>query len=142
MKKKIFAMAFACLATMNLNAQIYAGGTGLPMPTRDLYDTGMMNMYLRAMAETAAQQEEYYYRYSDMALEAYKNKQWNYVVYYVNEALNTKYYTGELYYLRGYAFEQLGNLRAAKKDYKAGMKYNCPQAAQALEALKIRSKRK
>ena len=142
MKKKIFIMTLVCSAAMNLNAQIYAGDTSLPMPTIDLYDTGMMNMYLRAMAETAAQRKENYYRYSDMALEAYKNKQWNNVVYYVNEALNTKYYSGELYYLRGYAFEQLGNLRAAKKDYKTGMKHNCPQAAQALEALKVRSKRK
>lgn len=129
MKKKIIAMALACSAAMNLNAQIYTGDIGIPMPTIDLYDTGMMNMYLRAMAETAAQRKENYYRYSDMALEAYKDKQWNNVVYYVNEALNTKYYSGELYYLRGYAFEQLGNLRAAKKDYKTGMKHNCPEAA-------------
>ena len=142
MKKKIFIMTLVCSAAMNLNAQIYAGDTSLPMPTRDLYDTGMMNMYLRAMAETAAQRKENYYHYSDMALEAYKNKQWNNVVYYVNEALNTKYYSGELYYLRGYAFEQLGNLRAAKKDYKTGIKHNCPEAAHALEALKVRSKRK
>ena len=142
MKKKIFAMTLVCSVAMNLNAQIYAGDTWMPMPSRDLYDTGMMNMQLQVMAETAALRKESYYRYSDMALEAYKNKQWNYVVYYVNEALSTKYYTGELYYLRGYAFEQLGNLRAAKKDYKTGMKHNCPQAAQALEALKGRSKRK
>ena len=97
---------------------------------------------MRALAETAALRKQNYYRYSDMALEALNNKQWNYVIYYVNEALNTRYYSGTLYYIRGYANEQLNNLRAAKKDYKTAIKHNCPEASQALANLKIRMKRK
>lgn len=142
MKKKFLAMTLFCSTAMSLNAQIYAGDTWMPMPTRDLYDTGMMNAYLRALAETAARREENFHHYSDMAIKAYESKQWRDVIYYVNAALNTKYYNGHLYYIRGYAYEQLGNLRAAKKDYKTGRKYNSIAAVHALEALKTKSKRK
>ena len=142
MKKKVMTLALMCSLAMSSEAQIYAGDSWTQLPTTDMYDTNVMNMHLRALAETAALRKENYFRYSDMAIEAYRNGQWNNVVYYVNEALNTRYYSGQLYYLRGYAYEQLGNLRAAKKDYKKGVKYNCPEAAQALEALKARKKRR
>lgn len=142
MKKKIFVIMLTGMIATSGKAQVYAGDNWGQLPTMDLYDTGMINMHLRALAETAAQRKENYYRYSDMAIEAYNNKQWNYAIYYVNEALNTRYYSGLLYYIRGYAYEQNGNLRAAKKDYKRGKKYNCLEAVQALEALKARSKRK
>jgi len=56
--------------------------------------------------------------------------------------LATYYYCGGLYYMRGYAYEQLGNRRAAKKDYKLAIKNNCPEAAQALASLKARKRRK
>ena len=142
MRKKILGIVMTSLMAMDADAQVYAGDTWMQMPTRDLYDTGMMNMYLHALAETAELRKENYYRYSNMAIEAYNNEQWNYAIYYVNEALSTKYYSGQLYYIRGYAYERNGNIRAAKKDYKTGKKYNCPEAAQALEALKARSKRR
>ena len=44
--------------------------------------------------------------------------------------------------MRGYAFEQLGKLRAAKKDYKKGMKNNSQEATLALASLKARKKRR
>jgi hypothetical protein len=75
-------------------------------------------------------------------MEAFDNRDWSHVVSYVNSALATQFYCGTLYYIRGYAYEQLGNLRAAKSDYKAGKKYNCVEAAEALDALKARMKRK
>lgn len=142
MKKKIFVIMMTGMIVTSGKAQVYGGDTWVQFPTRDLYDTGMMDMYLRALAETSELRKQNYYRYSDLAIEAYNNKQWNNAIYYVNEALKTKYYSGQLYYIRGYAYEQNGNLRAAKKDYKKGKKYNCPEAAQALEALKARGKRK
>lgn len=131
-----------CSLAMNADAQVYAGDSWMQMPTADLYDDGTMNMYLRALAETEARRKENYQRYSNMALKACRNRQWNSVIYYVNMALETKYYSGQLYYIRGYAFEQNGNLRAAKKDYKKGKKYGSIEAARALEALKAKSKRR
>ena len=142
MKKKVLVIAMTCSLAMNARAQVYAGDSWMQMPTADLYDAGTMNMYLRALAETEARRKENYQRYSDMALEACRNRQWNTVIYYVNMALETKYYSGQLYYIRGYAYEQNGNLRAAKKDYKKGKKYGSIEAARALEALKVRSKRR
>ncbi len=142
MKKKVMTVAMMCLIAMNGNAQVYAGDAWLQMPTTDLYDTGMMNMYARAMAETAARREAVFEQYYDKAIEACKKKEWSEVIYLVNNALETRYYTGGIYFLRGYAYEQLGNLRAAKKDYKKGKKYNSPEAARALESLKAKSKRR
>ena len=142
MKKKVFAIAMTCSLALNADAQVYAGDSWMQMPTADLYDAGTMNMYLRALAETEARRKENYQRYNSLAFDAYKNKQWNSVIYYVNMALETKYYSGQLYYIRGYAFEQNGNMRAAKKDYKKGKKNGSIEAARALEALKARSKRR
>ena len=142
MKKIVMTVALMCTTTLGCNAQVYAYDEAVRLPTRDLYDTDVTNMYLRALAETAAARKENYLRYSDMAVEAYRNHQWNYVIYYVNEALNTRFYSGGLYYMRGYAYEQLGKLRAAKKDYKTAIKNDSQEAAQALAALKARKKRK
>ena len=142
MKKMILTMALTCLMTKGAEAQIGPYDTYMRMPSADLYDMGMMNAYARVLAEAAARRQEIYDRYSNMAVEAYKNRQWNSVIYYVNMALETKYYSGQLYYIRGYAYEQNGNLRAAKKDYKKGKKYGSIEAARALEALKAKSKRR
>ena len=93
-------------------------------------------MHVRLLAETAARRKAKYNRCCDLAIEAFKNKKWENAIGYVNEALSTLYYSGQLYYIKGYAYEQLGNVKEAKKNYKTGKKYNCTEAAQALEALK------
>ena len=74
MKKKVMTVAMMCLIAMNGNAQVYAGDAWLQMPTTDLYDTGMMNMYARAMAETAARREAVFEQYYDKAIEACKKR--------------------------------------------------------------------
>ena len=142
MKKTILTMMLTCSMTMNVDAQVYAYDTWLQMPTQSIYDNGAMNMYLQALAATAAQRKENYNHFVDLTLKAFGEKRWNYVIYYVNAALETQYFCGELYYMRGYANEQLGNLRAAKKDYKTAKKNHCPEAIQALEALKARKRNK
>lgn len=142
MNKVVITIVLICSIAVSSKAQIYAGDSWAPLPTRDLYDTGVMSMHLRALAETASIRRENYFRYSDMAVEAYRTHNWNNVIYYVNQALSTYYYSGGLYYMRGYAYEQLGNRRAAKKDYKMGVKYDCPEAGQALALLKARKRRK
>lgn len=142
MKKKILAITFMCAMAMNGDAQVYAGDTWMQMPTMDLYDTGMMNMYARALAETAARRRANFEWYFDKAVSACERKEWSEVVYLVNQALGTRYESGYIYYIRGYAYEQLGNFRAAKKDYKKSKKMNTPGAAKALEALKAKSRRR
>lgn len=139
MKKKLLIGAMMCGMALNAQAQ-YQYDRALPMPTVDLYDTGMMNMYLRALAETSARRQQSYEQYAELAFDAFDNRQWSSVISYVDQALSTLYYCGDLFYIRGYAYEQLGNVRAARKDYKAGKKYNCAEAAQALEVLKTKKK--
>ena len=90
---------------MKVNAQVYSEDTWGVLPTADLYDQGLMNTHLQLMAKTAARRKETFNRYFDSAVEALKNQQWNSVVYYVNAALATEYYNGEIYYIRGYAYE-------------------------------------
>ena len=57
MKKKILTITIMCTMAMSSKAQIYGYDTAVQMPTMDLYDTGMMNMYARALAETAARRK-------------------------------------------------------------------------------------
>ena len=142
MKKKIFAVALTCLISTNVEAQVYAYDSWGQMPTKDIYDDAMMNMYLRAVAETAARRRTLFEQFSDRAAEAFNKKQWSLVICYVNDAFETQYYNGELYYLRGYAFEMLGDERQAKKDYRKGKRNNSYQAALALVQLKEKQRQR
>ena len=139
MKKQLFSMIMMCLMAMNVHAQYV---DALPFPSMELYDSDVMNMYLRALAETSTKRKENYDYFSNLAIEAYANGEWYKTINYVNLALDTKYYSGVMYYIRGYAHEQLGNLKEAKKDYKMGIKYDCREAVQALESLKAKNKHK
>ena len=62
MRKKILTMSLLCSMAMGANAQVYAYDTWMQMPTRDIYDDGAMNMYVRALAE-GFQQEAMELRY-------------------------------------------------------------------------------
>lgn len=54
MKKKVITFALMCCMAMSSEAQIYAGDSWTQLLTMDLYDTNVMNMHLRALAETSA----------------------------------------------------------------------------------------
>ena len=138
MTKGIILMALFYLLPIKGYAQVYGNERNLQMPTRDLYDQGVMNMYLRAVAETAGKRKASFNHYSSLALEAYNNHQWLQVINCVNMALRTDYENGRVYFLRGYANEQLGYLKDAKKDYKRGIKLGRYEAANALSSLKAR----
>jgi tetratricopeptide (TPR) repeat protein len=138
-KKCVLMMAMACMASAKSWAQ-YDGP--VIFPTTELYDSGAMNAYVRALAETASRRKENYEFFADKAFEAFHDRQWWDVVSYVGHALDTKYYDGELYYIRGYAYEELGMLNAAKKDYRKGVRYGSRYAAEALAELKEKMKRK
>ena len=142
MRKKILTMSLLCLMAMSANAQIYAYDAWAQMPTKDIYDDGALNMYVRALAETAARRKAYFERYSNLAVEAFNKKQWNYVILYVNNALETQYYNGEVFYLRGFAYEMLGDERRAKKDYRKGKKNGSYRAEIAMEQLKEQQKQR
>ena len=108
----------------------------------DLYDTGMMNMYLQTQAQTYGIRKQNYEMYVDMAFDAAKNDQWSNVLTYTANALNTGFWNADFYYLRGIACERLGYLQDAKREYKTAKRKGSVYAADALEQLKERMKRK
>ena len=146
MKKKIITLTvMGCMTVMNVNAQVYGGDTWVQFPTRDLYDSQTMNMALQhaeMAARVRARKEAMWEQYSDLAYENYNNRQWNRVISSVNLALETGFYNSDVYYMRGYAYEQLGYFKQAKKDYRKAKKYGSYQAVSALDALKEKMKKR
>lgn len=135
MKKSVLMVAMVCMASMMSVKGWAQYDDPVIFPTMELYDSGAMNAYLRALTETASARSELFEIYAEKAFEAFEDKQWRDVISYVGKAFDTKYCNGDLYYLRGYAYEQLGKQFAAKRDYKKGKKYNSSLAAEALEEL-------
>lgn len=142
MKKGLFLLMMMCAATLSGQAQIYGGESALQLPVRDIYDTELMNAYANALRETAPRRQQFFRFYSDKAMEAGIEKQWELCIYYVDKALETGCHNGDIYYVRGLANEQLGRLKDAKKDYKTGKKMGSEYAANALEELKEKMKRR
>lgn len=127
------ALMFIC--SLNIQAQ------EVPIPTADLYDTEMMTTYLQTLAETKDIREKVYDQYVELAFIAAKNQHWSYVVNFVTSALNTGFWNADLYYLRGIAYEHLGLLKYAKRDFKKGKRKGSEYAANALERLKSTKKK-
>ena len=146
MKKRMLTITMMTLmVTVTANAQVGAYDRAIPLPTMDLYDTQTMNMALahaQMAARVEAQRKELFSIYANKAVEAYNNSQWVVAINCVNSALETTYYNGDVYYIRGYAYEKLGYYRDAKRDYKKAKKYGYADAASALELLKIKMKKK
>ena len=140
MKKGIILLVLMCTMALTGRAQVYAYDQYVKLPTRDIYDTDLMMMELNLLERTKGQRLQTFNYYTDLAVDAFTNHQWSYAILYTDKALETHYYNCELYYIRGYANEQLGNERQAKKDYKQGVEYGSKLAAQALEELKAKKK--
>ena len=141
--KKIIVMTLMCLMATTSQAQVYGYDSWLKMPTRDLYDTQVMDMTLRAYAETAARRSALFEQYSKLAAEAYNERNWYDAIKYANSALSL-FENGQQYYIRGYGYESLGYLKEAKKDYKRAKRLGYYDAAQALESVnnKIKAQKK
>ena len=143
MRKKVMILALMCCLAMSCKAQIYPGETGIQYPTRDLYDTRVMDMTLRAYAETAARRSAYFEQYAELAAKAYNERNWYDAIKYADSALSL-FENGQQYYIRGYGYESLGYLKEARKDYKRAKKLDYYDAIQALESLneKIKAQKK
>ena len=138
MKKRAQSLAVALTMSLACWGQ-YA--EPVQFPVADLYDTGVMNAYARALVETEAIRKNNFQQYVNWAFEAWDNKKWPLVVRYIDGALGTGYWNADLYYMRGWAYENLGDLKAAKKDYKKGKKKGSSAAANALSDLTFRMKK-
>ena len=135
MKKKMFMMALATTMTLGCEAQVL-------FPTPDLYDTGMMNMYINAVRETARARLDNFMYYFEKAVDAYNDQEWSNVIYFVGKAFATDYEDGQLYYMRGVAYDMKGYTKEAKKDFKTALKQGYREAQNALDYIETREKQK
>ena len=135
MKKKLLALACASFMATGMNAQVL-------FPTPDLYDSGMMNMYINAARETARARLDNFMYYYDKAVDAYNDQQWNNVIFYVRKAFETGYEDKQLYYMRGVAYERQGYLKEAKKDFKTALKQGYEDSQKALDYLESKEKQR
>lgn len=142
MRKGIVLLVMMCAMCLKGQAQIYGYDQAIKLPTADLYDMSMMDAYVNALRETSSTRMQAYRMYCDYAMSYAGERQWNLAIYYVDKALETGFYCGDLYWIRGYANEQMGNYKQAKKDYKQGAKFGSENAAKALELLKEKMKKK
>ena len=133
MKMKKLMMALAGSMTLGCEAQVL-------FETPDLYDTGMMNMYINAARETARARLDNFIYYYGKAVDAFNDNNWNYVIFYANKALATYFEDARLYYMRGVARYHSGQTREAKKDLKKALKQGYQEAKNVLDYLKIREK--
>ena len=53
MNKKVLIVVLAGLMCGSIKAQVYGNDRIVPMPVTEMYDRGLMNSYLNAMAATA-----------------------------------------------------------------------------------------
>lgn len=138
MKRGIILLVLMCTMALTGRAQVYAYDQYVKFPTRDIYDTDLMMMELNLLERTKEQRLQTFNYYTDLAVDAFTNHQWSYAILYTDKALETLYYNCDLYYVRGYSNERLGNVRQAKKDYKKGVELGSKLAEKALEELKKR----
>ena len=132
--RKTLVTALVCGCFLNVQAQ------SVPLPTVDLYDSGMMNMAIQSHAQTYGIRKQNYEMYVDMAFEAAKKDEWRNVLIYTESALDTGFWNAELYFMRGIAYERLGYLKEAQKEYKTAKRKGSIYAADALDLLKAKMK--
>lgn len=135
MKKKLFALACASFMATGMNAQVL-------FPTPDLYDSGMMNMYINAARETARARLDNFMYYYDKAFNAYNDQRWKDVIRFVNLALKTDYDDRQLYFMRGVAYDKTGYTKEAKKDLRRALKQGYEDAREVLDIIEARERQK
>ena len=135
MKKKLLALACASFMATGLNAQVL-------FPTPDLYDSGMMNMYINAARETARARLDNFMYYYDKAVDAYNDQRWKDVIRFVNLALKTDYDDRQLYFMRGVAYDKTGYTKEAKKDLRTALKQGYEDAREVLDIIEARERQK
>lgn len=135
MKKKLFALACASLMATGMIAQVL-------FPTPDLYDSGMMNMYINAARETARARLDNFKYFYEMGIDAYNDQRWKDVIRFVNLALKTGYDDDQLYFMRGVAYDKTGYTKEAKKDLRTALKQGYEDAREVLDIIEARERQK
>lgn len=142
MKHLILTLFCASALTLDVSAQIYSYDSAMKMPTRDLYSGwqsfGDIASAARQAAEADNRLRQYYDYYAAKAYDSYRKGDYFNCLQSSSEALETGYYSADLYYIRGASYEHFGDYRQAKKCYRKARKEGSISARSALRALKKR----
>lgn len=146
MKHLLLTLFCASALTLDVSAQIYSNDGAMMMPTRDLYSSWQSYGDIASAAKLAAEadyrRKQYYEYHAAEAYDSYRKGDYYNCIHSSSEALETGYYSADLYYIRGVSFEHLGNYKQAKKCYRKARKKGSISARSALRALKMRNKNK
>ncbi len=95
-------------------------------------------MYLQAQLQANARQiaGQRFEECQTEALKCFYRKEYRCFLNWSAEALNTGFYTVELYEKRGIAYEELGDIKSARAEYKRAKRHGSYGAQQALIRLK------
>lgn len=163
--KKVLLLLLT-LVSIKINAQMYGYDEPTRFPTSDLYDTSSM-LLLMKLAKERSSSSTYYspqfndnreertetYRiskkekkrvdaatYYELAFSAFNNNDWGRVIYYTKKAQQLGYSNGHLFYIRGWAYQILGNWKAAKRNYIKAKRRGYKAAEYALEVMELRKR--
>jgi tetratricopeptide (TPR) repeat protein len=134
MKKYLILLALAAVTVTGAAQSLVISSRYRPLSVEE--------MVLQVQAETYYQQKmkERFEEYQDKAYIYYNKGDYKNFITYSDYALQTGWYTGKLYYDRGYAYECLREYRKAKKEYKRAIKKEYSPAQYAYEQCKIHHK--
>lgn len=145
MKHLILTLFCASALTLDVSGQIFSNDGAMMMPTRDLYSDwqsfGDIANAARMAAAADHRRKSYFEDYVSDAYDFFNQGDYYNCLHSSSLALETGYYTPHLFYIRGLAFERIGNYREAKKMYRKAKRKGFAPAKTALEALK-QSKKK
>lgn len=145
MKHLILTLFCASALTLDVSAQIYSYDGAMMMPTRDLYSDwqsfGDIAKAARMAAAADHRRKSHFEDYESEAYDYFNRGDYYNCLYSSSLALETGFYTPRLFYIRGIAFERIGNYKEAKKMYRKAKRKGFTPARTALEALK-QSKKK
>lgn len=145
MKRNIYIL-FLCILAFNTQSQIVNNSRFRPFSYEEMVRAlppvtpEMIERAAIARAQDRAEREAKFEKWQSAAVEAYNKGDYYGCLTYINYALETNFYNGYIYYVRGLAFEDLHDYKNAKKQYKKAKDEGYYQAEELLKGIKEREK--
>ncbi len=134
--KRLFILLFICKAVSGYSQNVNVWVREVPNANYKIEST-YEPLPADLMAAAARGRAQRFRKYCDEAYEALNRGDKYGFITYTNYALSTDYYNAKMYYDRGKVFQELGDYKQAKKNFRKAKKYGYYQAEQALGELKI-----
>lgn len=143
--KIYFLLLFMAIFPVEMKAQIYGQDEAVQYPIMNYPSIGEiseMAYYAKMRAQLEYLREENFRKYSQLAYASFKKGDYSGCLYYSEKALETTYFTADLYYIRGVSYEKLQLYKEAKKEYRRAKRKGSAYAISALKELKEKNKKR